>query len=102
MTAWPWQFPSAATAPLAVQRIQLELLLEKTGPVRILSPIPFATPLAIVFYWKWASSLPLVWLGLFYAAVLLTYLRRRRLESERSGHREEPADESAAGRGGSR
>ncbi len=81
MTAWPWQFPPALTAPLAVQRIQLELLLEKTGPVRILSPIPFATPLAIVFYWKWASSLPLVWLGLFYAAVLLTYLRRRRLEA---------------------
>ena len=28
----------------------LALLLQKTGPVRILSPIPFATPLAILFY----------------------------------------------------
>ncbi|QHE87762.1 ATP-binding response regulator [Hydrogenophaga sp. BPS33] len=68
-------------APLAVQRVQLELLLEKTGPVRILSPIPFATPLALLFYANGASFLPLVWLGLFYAVVAITYLRRRRLEA---------------------
>ena len=35
-----------ASTRVAVQRIRLELLLQKTGPVRILSPIPFATPLA--------------------------------------------------------
>lgn len=75
-TAWP-----PTTAPVAVQRVQLALLLEKTGPVRILSPIPFATPLAIVFYLKEASSLALVWLGLFYAVVCFTYLQRRRLEA---------------------
>lgn len=70
-----------ATAPVAVQRVQLALLLEKTGPVRILSPIPFATPLAIVFYLQGASRLPLVWLGLFYAVVLASYLQRRRLDA---------------------
>ena len=70
-----------ASTSVAVQRIRLDLLLEKTGPVRILSPIPFATPLAVVFYLKWASVLALVWLGLFYAVVAATYLRRRRLQA---------------------
>ncbi|CDN90132.1 ATP-binding response regulator [Hydrogenophaga intermedia] len=70
-----------ASTRVAVQRIRLELLLQKTGPVRILSPIPFATPLAVVFYLKWASVLALVWLGLFYAVVAVTYLRRRTLQA---------------------
>lgn len=70
-----------ATAPLAVQHIQLALLLQKTGPVRILSPIPFATPLAILFYLNGTSSLPLVWLGLFYLVVFSTYVQRRKLEA---------------------
>jgi signal transduction histidine kinase/CheY-like chemotaxis protein len=67
--------------PLAVQRIQLELLLQKTGPVRILSPIPFATPLAILFHLNGAAGLPLVWLALFYIAIFTSYVQRRRLES---------------------
>ena len=70
-----------ATAPLAVQHIQLALLLQKTGPVRILSPIPFATPLAILFYLNGTSGLPLVWLGLFYIVVFSTYVQRRKLEA---------------------
>ncbi len=71
----------SGTAPLAVQQVQLQLLLDKTGPVRILSPVPFATPLAIVFYLKGASSLPLVWLGLFYIVVFASYLQRKKLEA---------------------
>lgn len=70
-----------AAVPLAVQRIQLELLLQKTGPVRILSPIPFATPLAILFHLKEASSLPWIWLGLFYAVIFTSYVQRRKLEA---------------------
>lgn len=66
--------------PVAVQRIRLELLLEKTGPPRILSPIPFATPLAIVCSLEWGSSLALVWLGLFYAVVCASYVQRKKLE----------------------
>lgn len=67
---------------MAVQRIQLALLLQKTGPVRILSPIPFATPLAILFYLDGASPLPLVWLGLFYIVIFTSYLQRRKLEAQ--------------------
>lgn len=67
--------------PLAVQRIQLELLLQKTGPVRILSPIPFATPLAILFHLNAPAGYPLVWLGLFYIVVFSSYLQRRKLEA---------------------
>ena len=66
---------------MAVQRTRLELLLQKTGPLRILSPIPFATPLAILFVLDGASRLPLVWLGLFYCVVLASYLQRRKLET---------------------
>lgn len=66
---------------MAVQRTRLELLLQKTGPLRILSPIPFATPLAILFVLDGASRLPLVWLGLFYLVVLVSYVQRRKLEA---------------------
>ncbi len=69
-----------ARSPLAVQRIQLALLLQKTGPVRILSPIPFATPLAILFYLNGTSLLPLIWLGLFYIVIFTSYVQRRKLE----------------------
>ena len=69
------------TAPLAVQRIQLELLLQKTGPVRILSPIPFATPLAILFHLNGSTGWPLVWLALFYIAIFSSYVQRRKLEA---------------------
>lgn len=71
----------AAPTPLAVQRVQLELLLQKTGPVRILSPIPFATPLAVLFHLNAPTGHPLVWLGLFYLAVLSSYLQRRKLQA---------------------
>ncbi|MBL0919895.1 MAG: hybrid sensor histidine kinase/response regulator [Hydrogenophaga sp.] len=71
----------SATTPVAVQRVQLELLLQKTGPARILSPIPFATPLALVFHLEWASRFALVWLGLFGVAVLFSYVQRRQLET---------------------
>lgn len=73
-------------APLAVQRTQLELLLEKTGPLRILSPIPFATPLAILFYLEGASFLALVWLGLFYIAIFSSYVQRRKLQAHGPMH----------------
>lgn len=66
---------------LAVQRTRLELLLQKTGPLRILSPIPFATPLAVLFVLDGASRLALVWLGLFYLVVFVSYLQRRKLEA---------------------
>jgi len=66
---------------LAVQRTRLELLLQKTGPLRILSPIPFATPLAILFVLDGVSRLPLVWLGLFYLVVFASYVQRRKLET---------------------
>ncbi len=66
---------------LAVQRTRLELLLQKTGPLRILSPIPFATPLAVLFVLDGASRLALVWLGLFYLVVFISYLQRRKLEA---------------------
>lgn len=71
----------SATTPVAVQRVRLELLLQKTGPARILSPIPFATPLALVFHLEWASRFALVWLGLFCVAVLFSYVQRRMLET---------------------
>jgi signal transduction histidine kinase/CheY-like chemotaxis protein len=71
----------SASTPVAVQRVQLELLLQKTGPARILSPIPFATPLALVFHREWAARLALVWLGLFCIAVLFSYVQRRQLET---------------------
>ena len=70
-----------SSAPLAVQRIQLELLLQKTGPVRILSPIPFATPLAILFHLNGSTGWPLVWLALFYIAIFSSYVQRRKLEA---------------------
>lgn len=76
-------------APLAVQQVQLALLLQKTGPLRILSPIPFATPLALVFWHRTASWLPLLWLGLFCIAVGVTYVRRRRLQARNHFHDEE-------------
>lgn len=70
-----------ARAPIAVQRTQLALLLEKTGPIRILSPIPFATPLAILFYLERASLLALVWLVLFYIVIFTSYVQRKKLEA---------------------
>lgn len=72
----------SATTSVAVQRVRLDLLLQKTGPARILSPIPFATPLALVFHLEWAARLALVWLGLFCIAVLFSYVQRRRLETQ--------------------
>lgn len=66
---------------MAVQRTRLELLLQKTGPLRILSPIPFATPLAVLFVLDGASRLPLVWLCLFYLVVFVSYVQRRKLEA---------------------
>lgn len=69
------------TAPVAVQRIQLELLLQKTGPVRILSPLPFATPLAVLFHLYATAGYPLVWLGLFAISTLSSYLQRRQLQA---------------------
>jgi signal transduction histidine kinase/CheY-like chemotaxis protein len=75
---------NTATAPLAVQRIRLELLLQKTGAVRILSPIPFATPLAVLFHLDGPPGHPLLWLGLFYVVIFVTYLQRRRLEARGS------------------
>ncbi|MDR7092780.1 ATP-binding response regulator [Hydrogenophaga laconesensis] len=68
-------------APLAVQRVQLELLLQKTGPVRILSPIPFATPLAVLFHLNGTAGFPLVWLALFYVVIASSYVQRRKLEA---------------------
>ena len=79
--AWGRLFPAPPAAPLAVQRELLALLLQKTGPLRILSPIPFAAPLAWVFWQASGSGLPLLWLGLFCAAVAATYVRRRRLQA---------------------
>lgn len=66
--------------PLAVQRTQLELLLRKTGTFRLLSAIPFASVLALVFYARWGSPLALAWLGLMVAASVGTHLRRRALQ----------------------
>ncbi|HEY8608200.1 MAG TPA: hybrid sensor histidine kinase/response regulator [Noviherbaspirillum sp.] len=73
----------ARLVPLAVQRVQLELLLEKTGPLRILSPLPFATPLALLFHMRWPSWMTIVWVLAFYAASIGCYLRRRKLERHR-------------------
>ncbi len=75
---------NTSTAPLAVRRIRLELLLQKTGAVRILSPIPFATPLAVLFYLDGPPGHPLLWLGLFYVVIFVTYLQRRGLEARGS------------------
>lgn len=66
--------------PAAVQRVQLDLLLQKIGIVRLLSPIPFALPLALVFYARWRSPWALVWLALFVAVSTGAYLYRRQLE----------------------
>lgn len=73
----------AAEAPQAVREVQLDLLLQKTGAIRLLSPIPFATPLALLFYVRWASGAALAWAGLFALASIACYLRRRRLEARR-------------------
>jgi signal transduction histidine kinase/CheY-like chemotaxis protein len=78
--AWIGAGPRVA-APLAVQRTQLTLLLQKTGPLRILSPLPFAAPLAILFHLKGTAGIPLVWLGLFCIAVVASYVQRRKLEA---------------------
>lgn len=71
----------AAEAPQAVREVQLDLLLQKTGAIRLLSPIPFATPLALLFYVRWQSAAALAWAGLFALASIACYLRRRRLEA---------------------
>lgn len=70
-------------APPAVQAIQLDLLLRKTGAIRLLSPIPFAIPLAALFYARWGSAPALLWAALFAAAAIACYVRRRRLEAYR-------------------
>lgn len=69
--------------PLAVREVQLDLLLRKTGAVRLLSPIPFATPLALLFFARWSSPAALAWAALFALASIACYLRRRRLEGRR-------------------
>lgn len=66
--------------PLAVQRTQLELLLRKTGTFRLLSAIPFASVLALVFYARWGSELALAWLALMVVASVSSHLRRRALQ----------------------
>ncbi|RYY91935.1 MAG: response regulator, partial [Comamonadaceae bacterium] len=61
----------------------LDLLLQKTGAVRLLSPIPFAAPLAWLFFARWGAPAALAWACLFAVASVACYLRRRRLEARR-------------------
>lgn len=70
-------------APPAVQRVLVQLLLEKTGALRLLSPIPFAVPLALVFHARWSSPLALAWAALFCVASIACCVRRMRLERSR-------------------
>ena len=75
--------PRPVEVPLAVREVQLDLLLQKTGAVRLLSPVPFATPLALLFFQRWASAAALAWAALFALAAIVCYVRRHRLEARR-------------------
>lgn len=75
--------PRRPAVPAAVRRRQLELLLEKTGPVRILTPFPFATPLALLFFARWPTLATASWIAAFHVATIGCFLRRRALEAQR-------------------
>lgn len=74
--------PPASTLPLAVQRVQVHLLLQKTDPFRLLSPVPFAIPLAVVFHQTWNSFAPLAWALLFVLACGWCFVRRMKLDRD--------------------
>src|SRR5688572_6613732 len=71
----------ASTLPIAVQRVQVHLLLQKTDPFRLLSPIPFAIPLALVFNGHFDDFAPLAWAMLFVLASAWCFVRRMKLDA---------------------
>ncbi|HVE52733.1 MAG TPA: hybrid sensor histidine kinase/response regulator, partial [Ramlibacter sp.] len=74
--------PPRSNLPIAVQRVQVHLLLQKTDPFRLLSPIPFAVPLALVFHQHWDSFTPLAWAMLFVLASGWCFVRRMKLDGQ--------------------
>jgi signal transduction histidine kinase/ActR/RegA family two-component response regulator len=72
---------ASPTVPVAVRRIKLELLLKKLSAIRMLSPLPFATALALAFYLRWQSPVVLAWISLHYAMCIWCYFRRRKLDT---------------------
>ena len=77
--------------PPAVQRVQLEFLLRRVTPLRLLVVFPFAGVMCALFYRRTGSPAVLAWTALVYALTLYTWSYWRKRE-----RRPLPPDEGIA------